>query len=333
MTTAARSLFLKLLRDGEQELRDNFQAFSERARTFLLNAADSQTGKIALQDWKHVEQQISGMLLYYFLDNGGSAYTVVSNGALIPRTPFMRLLWRQVEQATQQAVAEQADALRRSLKNAPDILKALEQAKLDPFLAYYLLVDDDVDSLFEDYVPQYDFLRGDHKRLQDRVLLTAAETRRKVGLLISQQLSEGKTAKEIAAMLQQFLTGKLTAQNRPYGTTGFFDASRLLAGETTFANMRAGLMSAALNPLVTEVDWVLSNSHKVADECDTLAENSPYELKSVPPFPAHSQCLCHLEYRTHNRVAATVERLRGSERLNVRGALSPGFAELLLRGQ
>lgn len=333
MTTAARSQFLHLLRDGETRLRADFQTFSDRARTYLMTAVDDATGKIPLIDQKKVEQQIAGAILYYFLASGATAYTLTSNGTLIPTSPYLRLLWRQVEEATRTAANAAAADERQALSGHDDLIKKLANAQLDPFSPAAFALLGDVDGLFRDYVAPYGLVWADGKTLQDRVLLCAAETRRKVALLLSLLLSEGKSAKEIAATLDQFMTGKLKGANKPYGTTAFYDASRLLLSETNYAHQKAALISGALDPFVDMVDIVLSPSHKEVDLCDEAAAGSPYAIKDAPVLGLHSGCLCQYLFHRNGRTVATAERLRGNpERLNVRGALSPGFAELLLRG-
>ncbi len=318
MTTAARSQFLQLLRSGETRLRDDFARLSDRARTYLLSVVDDATGKVPLSEQKKVEQQVGTMLLYYFLAQGATAYTLTANGTLIPTSPYMRLLWSQVSEATRTAVNEQAAQLRTSLAGSEDVMKKLANATVSPFAA-----DSGMDgNLFTGYVAPYNVLWSDHRPLQDRTLLCAAETRRKVLLLLSMLLSEGRSAKEIADTLDQFMTDKLKGSNKPYGTTSLFDSSRLLLSETNYAYNHAGLISAALDPFVTEVDWVLSPSHRGQDICDEMASGSPYKPESVPPFPQHASCMCHLSFRRNNRRVATAEALRRD----------PARMNLLLRG-
>lgn len=328
MSTAARSQFLQLLRDGEKRLRADFQRFSDRARTYLMSAVDDATGNIPLQAWKQVEQQISSALLYYFLASGATAYTLTSNGTLIPTSPYLRLLWAEVEEATRQAVNEQAASLRQSLAGNDDIQRKLANATVSPFAPGGM-----DGSLFDDYAPPYAVLWNDHRTLQDRVLLCAAETRRKTALLLSTLLSEGQSAKTIASTLDQFMTGRLAGNNKPYGQTALFDASRLLLSETNYAYQKASLVSAALDPFMQSVDIVLSPSHTVVDDCDGYAAGSPYRIEDAPVLGIHPDCLCRYVFHTGGKKSAVVDKLRGDPaRLNVRGALSPGFAQLLLRG-
>jgi hypothetical protein len=223
-----------------------------------------------------------------------------------------------VTKATRQAVEQQAAILNNGLRREPQVRNQLRAATRSPL------------DRFPDYLPPY-AVALDGRTLSERVISAAAETSRKVRLLLRELLAAGLPVREIDATLRQFMTGTLKAKRKPYGTTARFDAARLLRGETTRAYGAAGLTSAALNPFILSVDWVTSARHSKIDICDDHARNSPYAVDAVPPYPSHAHCLCYLRYRIDGRTQAVVNRLRESDLLNVRGALSPGFADLLLR--
>lgn len=327
MTTAARSSFLKLLRDGESHLHADFAQISDRARTFLMASVDDATGKVPLQDWQKVQKQLAALILAYFVASDGFGYSV-TRGIVVPKSPYMRLLWAQVQAATQQAVNVDAAALLASLASARDVVAKLTNATVSPMIAFELL--DDNGDVFANYTPQQDVRWQDNRTLEDRVLFAAATTRSRVNALVNQLLSEGKNAKEVADALRDYFNGTL---QRTGFSNGAFDASRLLGSETVFAHERARLLSAAANPFTEMVDVVLSPSHVREDVCDSVAGNSPYLLKDAPILGLHAGCLCSYRFHVNGKTKAVIERIRGTERLNVRGSLSPGFAELLLRGQ
>lgn len=329
MPTANRAAFLKLMRDDEQQLRDDFKAYSDKIRGLLTRRA-GHSDKIPPGNATQVAQEVANGLLFYFLAGDGLAFTLAHNGHLSPKSPFARLLWGGVNTATSLAVHAQAAAMKQRLPMS--LQMKLAAAPVDPFTAYDLLTPE-AGQIFKDYVPQGAFIRGDNRNLEDRILNAASETRRKINLLMVELLTEDNPVKEVADTLDQFLTGKLDRHNKPYGTTALFDASRLLASEVAFASARAGQLSALRNPFVESVDIVLSTSHREADDCDGFAAGSPYTVDAVPLPPFHSKCLCEAVFHMTADTNAVIERLRGNpDLLKVKGPLSPHWADMILRG-
>lgn len=328
MTSVTRRQFLQLLKDSDATLTDAFSAMSDKIRSALLRAANTD-GAIPLLQWSRLEQQIGALILYLFLSQSGRAYLISSNGTLVGASPYLRLLWATTEQAVKQAVEEQVDILKAKLP--PDLVTKAQHAQQNPFLAYALLGDEG--DLFKNYLPPYGDVFGDGKTLEDRVHRIAGETRQKVTALLRSLLSEQKTATMIADAMNLFLTGALDDGKPGIGTTAKFDAARLLAGQTTYAYEKARLMGAALSPFTEQVDVVLSPSHRVTDTCDDVAAGSPYDVKDAPVLPLHGSCLCTYRFHSSRNTQAVVGRLKSDpSRLNIQGVLSPGFADLLLRG-
>lgn len=329
MALSYRLQFLQLLASNEHLLDRDFETLAEQIRARLL-ASDDREGNIPPSRWQQVEAQVVAIILTYFLaatPNGG--FTLSADGTLTPQSLYLRLLWGSTQRAAEQAVDQQAAILRRGLRGEPQLVNQLRSAVRDPFASLDRLPTNAQRVLSAHRAPYEREVGG--RTLADRVIRTAGETARKVRLLLREQLASGIPARQIAATMERFLTGKIPDKHRPYGTTARFDAARLLRGETTTTYGAVGLSAAALNPFVTEVDWVVSARHKEIDLCDQHAAGSPYALDAVPPFPGHGNCLCYLRYRVHRQTKAMVEALRGSELLRVRGVLSPGFAEFLLR--
>ena len=78
---------------------------------------------------------------------------------------------------------------------------------------------------------------------------------------------------------------------------GIFDDSRasmIARTEISRAQTQGNLDSWKTSGLVKSVNWELSGSHDTDDECDDLADGSPYDIDGVPDLPAHPACMCSL---------------------------------------
>jgi hypothetical protein len=159
---------------------------------------------------------------------------------------------------------------------------------------------------------------ADGKRLFDRIELAAVDVRRKVTLALQGWIAEGMTFRDIEARLRRFLT---TGERTRYGDKGNAAAMLLARSEVIETQRQTALASAALNPFVAEVDWVLSSGHREFDICDQHAAGSPYALADVPQR-SHPNCLCSLRFR--------VGRAQFDLPL-VLNPLNPAFIDWLLR--
>ena len=298
----------------------------------ILSAADKD-GNLPPQRWNALQQQIAVLVLTYFLSvHSGGVYTLDHQGDLLPQSAFMRQLWSQVKAGTSLGTQQQAAILRKALVSAPDLVQALERATINPFLLFDVLLSDAQDA-YKTYVPQYAYTWTDQRTLSDRVLFVAAQTRQKVGALTRALLAEQKPAKDVADTLTTYLTGTLIRRNKLYGTNARFEASRLLATETALAYNRASVMSALQNPFADQAEVFVSPAHKGTDSCDEVVAGNPYAITEVPIPPFHAFCACGVRFIISGKIQTTLETIRSQpELLNVRGALSPGFDELLLRG-
>lgn len=332
MAATHRQRFLSHLVSGEDALTADFADLSARIRELLLAAAD-RDGNIPASKWRALEQQIRALIVAYFISaHSQGSYTVDHNGDLSPVSAFARRLWTAVTTATALGVRQQASILRRELASAPDLVRQLENATVNPFLAFDLLVPEAQDA-YRAFVPQYDVTWNDNRTLGDRILATASTTQAKVGALTRELLAAQTPAKTVADTLNRFLTESLAVRNKSYGTRAVFDASRLLATETALAYNRASVYSALLNPFIVEAEVFVSASHKGQDSCDDVVAGNPYSIKEVPIPPFHAFCACGVRYIVNGKTQTVISGLRGNaDRLNIRGALSPGFANLLLRG-
>jgi hypothetical protein len=226
---------------------------------------------------------------------------------VIPLSPYMRKLWWSIERTTLNSVNEHAAIMRRGLRRKPQVIAALSRATGNPFVAARAeaTVQEQGDfkpRLLSQYDPQHLWLDPRGYRLSDRIWRTNLNTRRKIDLYLEEGIREGRGSLAMAADLEAFLmpNRRLRTTDKPYGTTASYDAMRLARTEITSASARAGRISAAMNPYVNGVDWVLSPQHGCCDICDTLAAGSPYRLDEVPDLPgaSHPQCMCHYRWHT-----------------------------------
>ena len=321
-----------LLAHADDALVSDFADMAARIRDLVRTAADVN-GVISPARWRVLQQQISAVVFSYFVQMGG-VFTLDHNGDVLPHSAFMRRLWTAVTDATNAAVGEQAARLRKSLTHAPDLALAGERASTSPFagLAFDLLIPDVAD-VYRSYVPQYEFTWNDHRTMSDRVYAAAALTRQQVGALTRELLAERADANTVADTLTRYLTDSIGRRNKPYGLNGRFSAERLLKTETTFAYNRAQYMAALVNPFIDEVDIVLSPQHKGVDDCDGFAAGSPYAIHEAPVPPFHSNCACTMRFHGTRTPSVVIDRLRADGSFGrVMTALSPGFAQSLLRG-
>lgn len=316
MPTSYRAQLLSVIAGQERDLERLFDAVLDRIRQSLYSH-DDRDGHIPTQEQELVRRQIADAVVWMFLASNLRAFAV-DGGVVRPLSPFARLVWENVEGATQIAVAQQAAILRSHLRNDPDLLRLLERAQQFPSLP--------------GFASAYDLVRSSGRTMADSIAFAALETRRKTLLLVNELLAERRTVDQMYAELRRFLTPgqHLQRRNKPYGTTGTDTALAIARSEPMLAYAIAAKASARLNPFVTQV--YVERSHSAAPPCpicDEHVRNSPYDVTAFPLPAYHPHCLCRLRFVTRSTRAA-VERLRG-DLLNVRGALSPDFTELLLR--
>lgn len=125
------------------------------------------------------------------------------------------------------------------------------------------------------------------RELSRRVYSHAALSQRLVSATITEGLASGLSARELAGDVYQYIS-----PTTPGGMS--YAAMRLSRTEINNAfheRQRAG----GRRPGVKAVQWNLSGSHKVPDECNVYAAHKPYAPDDVPDKP-HPQCFCFLTY-------------------------------------
>jgi hypothetical protein len=142
--------------------------------------------------------------------------------------------------------------------------------------------------------------------LSGRIWQTSVNTRVKIDKLLADGIRTGRSARDMANDLEQFLQPNRAAfrTQRPYGQDASADAMRLARSEITRAHSSASLAASQANPFVVSQDWALSASHPKFDICDGLATigmtgdriKEPYPLTGYVPLPvidSHPHCLCN----------------------------------------
>jgi len=127
--------------------------------------------------------------------------------------------------------------------------------------------------------------------------------------LINAGIAQGRDVVDIAKDIELYVSkgreavftpgryGKLEPGTAEYKArirkTVDYRALRLVRSELYASMQMAAVWQAQINPACTGlVDWVLSAAHiDWGCECDSLAQNGPYEILRVPGYP-HPSCMC-----------------------------------------
>lgn len=313
MASTYRQQFLSLMRDNERAMTALFRDLHTRIMGHVNRAATGEDGTIPLQDSPALRNAVSLEVLKTFQGITGPYTTAL--GRVMPASPYMAILWTNIEEATRLAVAQHAGIMRRKLKNAPNVIAHLESRRLNPLVATRQVQEQTVPRRpFLDYDPAHRFVDARGYRLSDRIWDTSAVTRRKVDQLLAEMIAEGRGARDIAREFEQFLLPgrKLKRTNKPYGTNASYDAMRLTRTEIPAAHSRAQRMAASMNPFVEQYNIVLSRSHPVRDICDTAVEGGPYRWDDpgAPHVPLHPFCLCNERNVVQGEVSDLITDLR-----------------------
>lgn len=164
-------------------------------------------------------------------------------------------------------------------------------------------------------------------KLSDRIWQTGEDTRKAIRDIIQAGIDSGQDAAKTARMLERYVNGgakTLTAEypNMMDHMGGrvpqdlSYEALRLTRTETTAAFGEGTIEAAQEAPSYIGMKWILSNSHAVPDECNTLATDDDdglgpgvYKPGNEPEYPAHPNCLCVL-VPVHEQPEEFVKRLK-----------------------
>lgn len=315
---------LAVMRDADRDMAALFDQLAGQVATIVLREAGPD-GTVPRTRLRAIQEASGAAVHALFLGrgrNGQPAPFDVVAGRVVPLSPYMTVLWGAVERATRVAVDQHAQIMRKHLNNAPDILLALQRAQQNPFAAARVASEQAGfrPNPFAQYDPLHRFVHPDGYRLSDRIWRMSGDTRRKLDLLLQQQIAEGMGAFEMAKELEQFLRveRQIRRTNKPYGRDASYDAMRLARTEITAAGSRAGLMAAQMNPFVQGADWVRSAARRPCSSgiCDILEAGSPYTLENLPNIPgdSHPHCMCHYRWRLIDDSDALLDEMRAQLR-------------------
>jgi hypothetical protein len=282
------------MRDQERALDRLFVTLSQDLGREVMRWADAD-GVIPRESTYALQQRVAQQVMSVFLtERGGrmASYTLAANGMVQPLSPYMRILWGSIEAATAIPVEQQAVLMRRHLP--PDLIVRLALANRE---AVAVPVQEQGPIFRPNPLASYDaphlWLDPNGYRLSDRIWRTASDTRRRVDMFLEEGIAQGRSARDIAADLEQFLQPgrQLKRTTAPYGTDASYDAMRLARTEVSRAAASASQASAAMNPFVAGLKWNLSPQHPCGDVCDTYAAGGPYPVDGPPTMPAHPHCV------------------------------------------
>lgn len=148
--------------------------------------------------------------------------------------------------------------------------------------------------------------------LSRRIWRSGVNTRLKLDAMLRDAIAEGKSAREIARLSEQFLLpGRaLLRTNKPYGTTASFDGMRLARTEIASAANRAAEIAAYMNPYVDRADIARSaNGDPTCPVCPQHAtvgfdgqrggpganNSEPWPIERVPIPVYHPHCMCRMQ--------------------------------------
>lgn len=128
----------------------------------------------------------------------------------------------------------------------------------------------------------------DQRELSSRVVGTGRLVQRRLDDTIQSALTRQLTADELAREVYQFISPTV-----PGGAS--YAAMRIARTEINNAFHRQQIAQGQ-RPGVEAIEWNLSGTHKVPDECNVYAKKRDYPPDAVPDKP-HPQCLCYLTYK------------------------------------
>lgn len=127
---------------------------------------------------------------------------------------------------------------------------------------------------------------------------------RQVQNVIVNLIGRGASWSELAKEIRQFINPNVRG-----GVS--YAAKRLGRTELNNAFHAGAVIEARNSPFIIAMEWHLSGSHKVPDECNQYADHGEYKPENVPGKP-HPQCLCYVTPITPSREEFMSRYLNGS---------------------
>lgn len=300
---------LRLMQLGEKNMNDFFVQLIHTLQGTVLRYSTS-ANVVPRPKWDRLRQEVRSVVTQAFL---GPTHTyqlyTVDRGVLHSSSPYLNALWPAFSQSARLGALEQQHLVAQKLKDHPDITEALSHTAVKrPRVVREIEVRPTVE-----YDPLHHFVGPDGYTLSDRVWNTAIDTRAKLDLFMADELSLGRSARDISKDLESFLTPgeALRTTNKPYGTTASFSGMRLARTEIASAHTLASHAAAQKNPFVMAYNVVLSGSHPKEDECDEAADGGPYDKTDTSMLPPlHPHCLCHVEWVSAEDTESVIAQLQ-----------------------
>jgi hypothetical protein len=351
MAQTYRSRFLSVVRQNEEQMTALLGSLAAYAAQEVNRRADAD-GNVSKGATYGIQAAVGSRVIRAFLGRteGGEreALRVLKSGAIYPMSDYPRILWSNIEKATQIYVEKHAGLMNRYLERAPQVKTAMQHANLDPFQEAKQ-VSEQILRVFKpnplaQYEPPHRWVDPNGYTLSERIWRTAGNTRRKLDLFLEERIAQGDGALRISRDLESFLQPgrQLRRTTAPYGTDASYDAMRLARTEIARAAARANEMSAAMNPFVKGIETVLSPQHPCCDICDEAAESGPWPVDEIPDkyqIPMHPHCMCHYREVLIDNPQEVLDELRNeirSQRRQLTVMIGPlrvvQFTRLLLQG-
>lgn len=283
--------------ESDKKLIEQLTIVAEQSAAITLKYANSDgmisdTRKTRLMI---VNQIWDDILKPYFIGKGSRPFIGSQ-----PQSPYATGIYDGIIGVTTVTAQEQIAIVNKYTKDDPLVNEWLTEPNTNnPILLGEMLITEQTPGN-PTYDPFHLFVYGDDPyTLSDRVWNTAIEMRQNIDNLLAFEIQSGKSAVDIAKILEQYLTPGAAGvtTNTPYGNEGSYGARRLSRTEITAAAGRSTLNASILNPYVVGDQWRLSASHPEADPCDTNASGGPnsdgiYKPENFPSYPNHPHELC-----------------------------------------
>lgn len=312
------------------DLRRMFEGLQERL-VGVIRRYEGREGRIPQGVQVNMRRDVEQAIRDVFVVPG--TRTVYASDGVTALTEYARILNRWYVRTVSDAVMLHHDWLRANmpddlvawLSTSPTrtlIVQETEQPSLVAYAMFYNNPLAEIDPTRR-WVPMHRWTDERGYRLSDRIWRTSDETRRKIDLLLSKGLAEGRSALELSKALEAYLIPSRTGVRTlmPYGPRfmpdgASYDGMRLARTEIARAHNQAAYLSATLNPYVEGID--LARSLAGDPTCPVCAQHATINLQGQrvrPPYtlgqaivgPLHPHCKCHMRpvvTQTPDRVSA-----------------------------
>lgn len=298
-----RSMF-QALATFHSELGDNYQIALDRITAILARYADVN-GRIRPENVPALLAEVDRVVSDLFV--GPDGRNAFGRDGITPLSPYARILNEAIANAVAGPVQAQANFIQQV---APDLVSWLRQAK-----------PTSPRNFAPDYESPHTWVDPNGYTLNDRIWRAGVSTRLKMDGLLTDSIRQGKGSREISGQLERFLLPDRAnlRTSKPYGVNASFDGMRLARTEIARAHGTSTMAASEANPWVDGIDWALSPSHHIEDECNDLATidaagsriADPYHIGEVPPYPPHPQDMCSLRAAVITPVRDVIALLRG----------------------